>query len=41
MNKNQYIIPEVEVVRVIEELNILSQVRAGGEQMDPEVDEGW
>ena len=41
MNKNQYIIPEVEVVRVIEELNILSQVSARGEQMDPEVDEGW
>ena len=38
---NQYIVPETEVVRIMEEFNILSQYSAASENMDPDEDEGW
>ena len=41
MKKNQYIVPETEVVRIMEEFNILSQYSAVSENMDPDEDEGW
>ena len=41
MKKNQYIVPETEVVRIMEEFNIPSQYSAVSENMDPDEDEGW